>query len=90
MICRVAFHDSSPGPITDERPEGFRRWMAALPGFVAGWHAQDPESGRLVSFTVWESAAHLEALRDMTPPGGPAGMRPTQVHTFSVVRPFSS
>lgn len=88
MICRVAFHDQSPEPITADRPETFRKWMKAMPGFVDGWHASDPATGRLVSITVWESEEHLRALRDKVPPGGPVGMKPTQVETFTTVLRF--
>lgn len=82
MICRIAFHDTVPGPIDDPKAQQFRAWIKAQPGFVAGWHAQDPEGGRAVSFTVWESEHHLAALRDQVPPGGPIGLRPVQMETF--------
>ncbi len=58
-----------------------------MPGFVDGWHAADA-SGRLVTFTLWESEAHLLALRDKVPPGGPVGMKPTRVDTFDIVQRF--
>lgn len=88
MICRVAFHDSSPEPITSERAGEFRAWMKAMPGFVSGWHAQDPVSGRNVSFTVWESEEHMRALRDKVPPGGAVGMKAVQQEMFTVVVEF--
>lgn len=89
MICRVAFHDRTPaGPATSDAAEAFRSWMKTQPGFVDGWHATDPETGRVLSFTVWESEAHLLALRDKVPPGGPVGMKPVQVETFPVALRF--
>jgi hypothetical protein len=88
MICRVAFHDETPDPITADTANKFRAWIKTMPGFVAGWHAQDPATGRAVSFTVWESEEHLLALRDQVPPGGPAGMKPTRMETFPVALPF--
>ena len=88
MICRVAFHDSVPGPITSEQASSFRAWMKQMPGFVDGWHAIDDTTGRVVSFTVWESEEHLLALRDKMPPGGPAGMKPSLIETFSTALRF--
>lgn len=88
MICRVAFHDSSPEPITSERATAFRTWMRAMPGFVDGWHCADPSTGRLVTFTIWESEDHLRALRDQVPPGGPVGMQAVQMEMFSTVCRF--
>ena len=88
MICRVAFHDSSPEPITSERAASFRSWMSAMPGFISGWHGTDPATGRVVSFTVWETEAHMLALRDKVPPGGGVGMKAVQMETFPLVVPF--
>jgi hypothetical protein len=87
MICRVAFHDSSPEPITCDRANAFRDWMKAMPGFIDGWHAADA-NGRVFSVTIWESEDHLRALRDKVPPGGPVGMKPTQVEMFTTVARF--
>ncbi len=87
MICRVAFHDSSPEPITCDRANAFRDWMKAMPGFVDGWHATNAE-GRVFSVTIWESEDALRALRDKVPPGGPVGMKPTQVDMFTTVIRF--
>jgi hypothetical protein len=88
MICRVAFHDKTPGPVTSAEAESFRAWARSQPGFVDGWHAADPETGRAVSITIWESEAHLLALKDKVPPGGPIGMKPVQVEIFPVVARF--
>lgn len=88
MICRVAFHDTTPEPITSERATSFRSWMKEQPGFVAGWHAADPATGRMVTFTVWESEEAVKALRDKVPPGGPVGMKPVQQEMFPVVLQF--
>ena len=35
--------------------------IKATPGFVAGFHLRNPETGKAVSFTVYESADGLEA-----------------------------
>jgi hypothetical protein len=88
MICHVAFHDAIPEPITSARAESFRAWIKAMPGFIAGWHAADPTTGRMVSFSVWESEEHLRVLRDKVPLGGRIGLKHTQRETFSVVVQF--
>jgi hypothetical protein len=61
--------------------------MKEMPGFVDGWHATDA-NGRVFSITIWESEAHMQALRDKVPPGGPVGMKPVQVETFTTVLRF--
>lgn len=88
MVCRVAFHDSTLGSITSERSAEVRAWLKSLPGFIDGWHAEDPKTGRILSFTVWESEAHMMAVREKTPPGGPLRFKPAQLETFTVVKEF--
>ena len=74
MICRVALHEKPPGSISSEEARGFRAWLKEQPGFVGGYHAQDSETGRMVSITVWDSRDSMMALRDRTPPGGSLGI----------------
>jgi hypothetical protein len=88
MICRIAFHEKTPGPIDSEEARSFRDWAKSQPGFVEGWHGACPRTGRAVSFTVWESEEHLLALREKVPPGGPIGMKPVQVEIFPDIRHF--
>jgi hypothetical protein len=88
MICRLALHESTPGPITSPEARSFRSWVKSQPGFVAGWHGADPQTGRMVSVTIWESDEALAALKDKHPPGGPLGMKPAQIETFPVVEAF--
>ena len=52
MICRVALHEKPPGSITSDEARGFRAWIKEQPGFVGGYHAQDSQTGRMVSITV--------------------------------------
>jgi len=88
VICRVASHEQTPSPITSDDAKGFRAWMKEQPGFVGGYHAQDSETGRAVSITVWDSEESMMALRDRTPPGGPVGMAPPSAELFDVVEKF--
>jgi hypothetical protein len=52
MICRVATHAQTPTPITSDEARSFREWLKEQPGFIDGYHAQDPETGRAASNTV--------------------------------------
>ena len=88
MICRVAVHEQPSRSIRNEGAASFRRWMREQPGFRGGWHAQDPVSGRIVSISLWESQADLDAMKCRTPPGGPVGMAPARVDVFTIVEEF--
>ena len=87
MICRVAMHEQTPGPITSEEARGFREWLKEQPGFVGGYHAHDSKIGRMVSITVWDSEESMAALRNRTLPGGPVGIT-KRLELFDVVEEF--
>ena len=55
MICRVAIHEQSPGSISSDEARSFREWIKGQPGFVGGYHAQDSQTLKSVSITVWDS-----------------------------------
>ncbi len=88
MICRVALHEQTPGSVASEEARGFREWIKGRPGFVGGYHAQDFETGRMISVTVWESKESMMALGDQTPPGGPVGITTDRLEFFDVVEEF--
>ncbi len=88
MICRVALHEQTPGSIASYEARGFREWIKGLPGFVGGYHAQDSESGKSVSVTVWDSEDSMMALRDRTPPGGPVGITTDWQEIYDMVERF--
>ena len=88
MICRVALHEQTPGPITSEEARGFRGWLKGQPGFVGGYHAQDSKTGRMVSVTIWDSEESMAALLDSTPPGGSVGITTERLELFDVVEEF--
>ncbi|MDQ3863577.1 MAG: hypothetical protein M3317_08775 [Actinomycetota bacterium] len=73
MICRVALHENPPGSITSEEAISFRAWLKNQPGFVGGYHAQDSETGRMVSITVWDSQESMSALGIAHCRAGPLG-----------------
>ena len=66
----------------------FREWIKEQPGFVAGYHAQDSQTLKSVSITVWESKDSMMALRDRTPPGGPVGITTDWQEIYDVVKEF--
>ena len=90
MICRVAIHEKLESVTADDnaRAKQFRDWIKQQPGFAAGYHAQDPQTGKTMSITFWHSMEEMTALKDRTPPGGPVGLKPTSVQVFSVVEEF--
>ena len=88
MICRVALHEKPPGSISSEEARGFRAWLKEQPGFVDGYHAQDSETGRMVSITVWNSQDSMEALKDSIPPGGSFGIATEREELFDVVEEY--
>ena len=88
MICRVALHEQPPGPITSEEARGFRKWLKEQPGFVAGYHAQDSKTGRMVSITIWDSEESMAALGDRIPPGRSLGIQTERLELFDVVEEF--
>ena len=88
MICRVALHENPPGSITSDEAMSFRAWLKEQPGFVGGYHAQDSQTGTMVSITVWDSLDSMEALKDSTPPGGPQGIVTEREELFDVVEEY--
>jgi hypothetical protein len=62
MIARVAtFKYLDPSKLDPDAVERLRSTIKAAPGFVAGFHLRNPETGKAVSFTVYESPEGLEA-----------------------------
>lgn len=90
MICRIAIHEKQPSVTSEdnEKARDFRAWIKQQPGFTTGYHVQDPETGKTLSITFWETKEHLLAMKDRTPPGGPIGLEPASVETFFVVEEF--
>jgi heme-degrading monooxygenase HmoA len=88
MICRVATHAHTPGPITSDEARSFREWLKGQPGFIDGFHAQDSETGRAVSITVWDSRDSMMALSDLPLPGGSAATTAEWFEIYDVVERF--
>jgi hypothetical protein len=88
MICRVALHEKTPGSVASDEARGFRQWLKAQPGFVGDHHVQDSTTGRMLSITIWDSEESRAALKELTPPGGPAGITTDREELFDVVEEF--
>ena len=88
MICREALHEKTPGSVASDEARGFREWIKGLAGFVDGYHVQDSKTGRMLSITIWESEKSMEALRDLTPPGGSLGIVTDREELFDVVEKY--
>ena len=88
MICRVAIHEQTPGSIASDEARSFREWIKEQPGFVGGYHAQDSQTLKSISITVWASKESMMALRDRTPPGGPVGITTDWQEIYDMVEEF--
>ena len=88
MICRVALHEKPPGSVASDEAKGFRDWLKELPGFVAGYHVQDSQTGRMLTITIWDSEERLTEHEARTLPGGSLGMRTERLEFFDVVEEF--
>jgi hypothetical protein len=88
MICRVATHKQTLGPITSDEARDFRAWLKEQPGFIDGYHAQDSQTGRAMSITMWDSGDSMMSLRDFTPPGGSVGITTEWSELYDVVEQF--
>jgi hypothetical protein len=92
MIARVAtFHQLDTDKLDPVAVEQFRSIFKSTPGFVAGFHLRDPETGRAVSFIVFESPEALEKVGDALarrPDVDPVGIDPDVVDYYSEVIEF--
>lgn len=86
MVIRIAEFEHAPAFHRDpELLSTFRRWISSQPGYREGWHATESTSGRLVSVSVWEDRASLDALRSRPFPGGSLGAKPDRLAIYDQV-----
>ena len=92
MIARVAtFHELDTDKLDPAAVEQFRSIIKSTPGYVAGFHLRSPETGKAVSFTVYESPEALRkagAALARHPDTDPAGIDPDEVDYYSEVIEF--
>ena len=92
MIARVAtFHQLDTDNLDPAAVEQFRDIMKSATGYVAGFHLHDPNTGKAVSFVVYENREALERVGDTLarhPNADPVGIEPDEVDYFSEVIEF--
>jgi heme-degrading monooxygenase HmoA len=89
MIARLATFERSPELAADDdrRTRSLRELLRAQPGFRAGYHMQEPNSGRIISLSIWESEDALHAAGDAVaarPQEDQRGITPDSVEIWQV------
>ena len=93
MVARVARFDEPPmlQPDDERRVASLRDVVSAAPGFIAGYHLREEETGRLMSVTVWESDEAMlsgEAAVRNRPASDQRGIRPSGIERWLVDSAF--
>lgn len=91
--ARLAVFESPPGLQPDDRrrTRSLVDVVRAQPGFRAGYHLRHRESGRMISLTIWDSKAALEAAGRAVaerPAHDRRGIRPSTVEVWRVELDF--
>lgn len=92
-VARVATFDEPPVLQDDDerRAKSLELLLRSLPGFIAGYELRDEPTGRLMSVTLWESEAALEAGERAVrhrPVGDQRGIRPSRVERWTIDASF--
>lgn len=64
MLARLATFNSQPADLEDANVQYLRETIKSVPGFVAGFHMLDEQSGRAYSLVVLEDEATSARLRE--------------------------
>ena len=65
MIARIAtFHHLEPDELDLTAVQRLRGIIKSTPGFVAGFHVRNPDTGKALSIAVYESAEAVEQVRE--------------------------
>jgi len=88
-VARVATFDESPLLHDDDerRAKTLRELLQSVPGFVAGYDLREQATGRLMSVTLWESEAALEAGEravSSRPVSDQRGIRPSRIERWVI------
>jgi len=92
-VARVAIFDEAPLLQDDDerRASSLRKLLQSTPGFIAGYDMREEATGRLMSVTLWESEASLEAgeraVRNR-PVGDQRGIRPSRIERWVIDASF--
>jgi len=92
-VARVAtFAEATVLQADDERrSRTLQELLRSLPGFIAGYHLREEGTGRLISLTLWDSEAELEAGEDAVrnrPVDDQRGIRPSRVERWVIDASF--
>ena len=92
-VARVAVFDHAPVRQSDDerRVASLRELVRAQPGFVAGYHLLEEETGRMLSVTIWESDAAMKAGERAVmdrPAQDQRGIRPDRIERWTVEETF--
>ncbi len=93
MVARVATFDEAPTLHADDerRVASLRELARSLPGFVAGYHLREENTGRLMSVSIWESDEAMirgeEAVKNR-PSSDQRGIRPSRIERWIVDAEF--
>jgi heme-degrading monooxygenase HmoA len=87
--ARLAIFDSPPRlkPDDPRRTRSLVDLVRAQPGFRAGYHLRQPESGRMIALTIWDSKTALDAAGRAVaerPARDRRGIRPSTVEVWQV------
>ena len=80
MLARLATFNSQPADPDDANVQYLRDTIKSVPGFVAGFHMLDEQSGTAYSLVVVEdeaSGARVQAARPNVRPSGASASIPT-------------
>jgi hypothetical protein len=73
MLARLATFNSTPANDDDPKVKLLRETLSGTPGFVAGFHLRDPETGKAFSLTVYEDANAAKRPASGCKPDRPTG-----------------
>lgn len=60
MLARVATFDGLPDDLNDGAVDLLRATVREVPGYVAGFHLRDPDTGKALSVVVFEDREALQ------------------------------
>jgi heme-degrading monooxygenase HmoA len=92
-VARVAVFDEAPRLHTDDdrRAGTLRDLLQSLPGFITGYDLREAATGRLMSVTLWETEAALEAGQNAVrnrPVSDQRGIRPSRIERWEIDASF--
>ena len=64
MLARLATFSPKPADVDDANVALLRETVKSTPGFIAGFHLEDTDTGTAYSLTVFKDATAAAAARD--------------------------